>query len=58
MYHNMALVGMNKNIRDEYGSESSKQNLNIEHNLFVRINGTLPDFSIRVMRKSLKEQQK
>lgn len=46
MYHNMALVGMNKNIRDEYGSESSKQNLNIEHNLVVRINGTLPDFSI------------
>ncbi len=42
----MALVGMNKNVRAEFDSQSPNiQNLNIGHDLVVRINGTLPDFS-------------
>jgi phosphoribosyl 1,2-cyclic phosphodiesterase len=38
---------MNKNVRAEFDSRNSNiQNLNIGHDLVVRINGTLPDFSI------------
>jgi len=48
----MALVGMNKNAGAESDSQSMNMqssnilSLNLGHNLFVRINGTLPDFSI------------
>ena len=38
----MAVVGMSKNER----AESNPLRTNIEHNLIVRINGTLPDLSI------------